>query len=384
MKHLRTVVLAVMLLGLPVLSAGPAAPPAQATPTPLKLLFYQGDLTSWVNSAGVVAVANTFASADVLVLSHAGAHNYGGSEWPNLAYGARGCISMNHRPALLQVLAAVRSINQNLGHTEKIFGYVSGGADAPDEGSKQSLCGNNVINFESQFVPAVDTATNFTACPGGVCANTVYWVNEWLDNRDSLHTYIDGIFFDYVTADKMSTSVRDNIYNYVKAGYGKLVMANSLVPGSPCSGCTGNVNNYEFAANSTQLTSSDFILVEGYYAKGITGNCSGPKSSQYGYAVWCDNRDGVATLDPTQTSNIATVRNTVANARGYKVHLAALISEPPDAAFNSLSCSWSDYTTGKSYWNATAITGDALGFQFSDLGTLDTDGNGPDRTLNVC
>jgi hypothetical protein len=57
-------------------------------------------------------------------------------------------------------------------------------------------------------------------------------------------------------------------------------MANSTLPGEPCPGCSGadlngdlgTTENYSFAADSSYLTSSDYILVEGYWYAGFNGN----------------------------------------------------------------------------------------------------------------
>lgn len=393
MKHVRVLLLATMLSALPSIGAQQAS----ATTAAKKLLFFQGNMTSWVNAAGVDEVASRLAAADIVALSHVGAHTYGGSEWPNVPYGAQGCIELDHRAAVISVLDKVRQIDASVGVRTLIFGYVAGTADAPDEAGKSALCGNNVNNFETPWY-GTDTMTDFTACPaGGVCSNTVYWIEEWVDARDTLYWYIDGIFFDYVNSEKMTPSIRDNIYSYVKTKQNPItnqtlrIMANSTVPGSPCGGAAvcapyGEVNNYEFAADSAYMTNDDYVLVEGYYAGGITGNCAVTESYLW-YDEWCTNRDGVATLRIDDTNDIAAVRDTVAQRRGgVRVRLAALVTEPPDAAYSSLSCSWSNYTNAKSIFDASFVAGDAIGYQFSDLGTIDDDplDGLPDRDVRAC
>ena len=391
MKHARVLVLAVLLLALPSISV--SAPEASAAPVPKKVLFFQGNLQSWVNAVGVNTVAQRFAAADILVISHAAAHTYG-SGWPNAVNGAKGCIELDYRSTWLQVLQGVRQIDAQEGIRTLVFGYVAGTADAPDQGTKQALCGNNVNNFETMFY-GTDTMTDFTACPGNACLNTVHWVEQWTDGRDSMYWYIDGIFYDYVNSTKMTPSVRDNIYSYVKTKTNPItnatlrVMANSTIAGWPCGGLcqsAGEVPNYEFAADSNYLNANDYVLVEGYYAAGFTGNCSGPKGTYLWYPNWCLNRDGVATLYSADTNAIASIRNTVASRHNnVKVRLAGMVTEPPDAAYSSLSCTWSNYVSAKSIFDASSVTGDGLGYQFSDLGTIDDPANGvPDRDVRVC
>jgi hypothetical protein len=382
---------ALVLLALPSIGARPAS---ATPPVPKKVLFFQGNLTSWVAAAGVEEVAQRFKAADIVAISHAGAHTYG-SGWPNSAYGAQGCISLDHRAAMLSVLNRVRQLDAANGIRTLIFGYVAGTADAPDQGSKQALCGNNVNNFETP-VYHTDTMTDFTACPGLGCLNTVAWVNEWVDGRDSLYWYMDGIFFDYVNSEKMTPTIRDNIYSFVKTKVNPItgatlkIMANSTVPGSPCGGgCAsyGEVPNYQFAADSNYMTANDYVLVEGYYAGGLTGHCTSGGTQQYlWYPNWCSNRSGTATLRVADTNAIAGIRNTVASWHdSVKVHVAALVTEPPDAAFSALSCTWSDYTSAKTIFDGSSIAGDGMGYQFSDLGTIDDPADGlPDRDVRAC
>lgn len=130
-KLLRVLVLPALLFTLPTVANAPAA---KATVVPKKILFFQGNMTAWKNAVGAQAIADKMNAADIVVVSHAGTHNYGGSEWPNNAYGARGCIEMNDRATLLDVLNRVRINDANVKGTRTlIFGYVAGTADAPDE-----------------------------------------------------------------------------------------------------------------------------------------------------------------------------------------------------------------------------------------------------------
>jgi hypothetical protein len=397
--RLRVLIVATFLLALPAVSA---APKASATHVAQTVVFYQGNLTNWVNALGAngaQTVANLFSQADVVVISQSGAHVEGGSEWPNLANGAKGCYEADTRATLINVLDKLRVIDASRGYRTLVFGYVSGAADAPDQSGIAAHCGNNVNNFRVHSGTST-TQTTFTACPGGACTNTVYWVNQWTDTRDTLYWYIDGIFYDYVSSATMSTSVRDNIYSYVKTKSNPIthetlrIMANSLTPGFPCGGaCTslGEQESFQFAADSNYMTANDYVLSEGYYASGVAGHCTNPGPSTTGgppgYAYWCTSRNGTATLLSSDTNAIAGYRNTVANAHGgVRVKLAALVTEPPDAAFSSLSCTWSDFTNAKSVYNASKQSGDVINFQIADLGTLDwspADGV-PDRTISVC
>jgi hypothetical protein len=394
-KLFRVLLLPALLLTLPSITG---APKARATVVPKKILFFQGNMTAWKNAVGAQAIADRMNAADIVVVSHAGTHNYGGSEWPNNAYGARGCTEVDDRATLLDVLNRVRINDATVKGTRTlIFGYVAGTADAPDETGRQALCGNNVNNLETPYY-GTNTATDFTACPGPYCQNTVYWVDEWTDGRDSMNWYIDGIFYDYVNSTKMSPTVRDNIYSYVKTKTNPItfatlrIMANSTKPGWPCGHTTacvayGEQENFTFAANSNYMTANDYVLVEGYYAAGFTGHCtSGTTTTYLWYPNWCASRTGTATTYSTDTNAIAGSRNTVANLHGgVRVKLAGLVTEPPDAGFNSVSCTWSDFTSARTIFDASSITGDAITFQISDLGTIDDPANGvPDRDVSVC
>jgi hypothetical protein len=185
---------------------------AQATPTTLKLAVFQGNLTAWVAAAGggttgVNAVAADLSGADILLVTNAFSHTYGGAEWTN----PRGCQDLqNDHTALVNVLARLAFIKSS----EQIYGYVAGPADAPDQviggTSQPALCGNTVNNFlpgSSVLQPDGVThslATTNSTCPSGVCSNFIQWTNQWANPTDSLHSYIDGIFIDYVNAEKMS------------------------------------------------------------------------------------------------------------------------------------------------------------------------------------
>lgn len=344
---------------------------ASATITPKKVVVFQGDLNAWVTGVGADAVAANLAQADILVMTYAASHVYGGSDWPNLPYGSQGCNSDNNRASLISVLSRVKALKPSA----LVFGYVAGPADAPDQlvggVNRPALCGNNVNNY----LPGTGTppASSFGNCPNGSCLNFVHWVNDWTNTSDSLHTYINGIFIDYVSSEKLSTVTRDNLYNYVHA-VGLRVMANSTLPGAPCVGCTstngdsGSVDNYQFAADSSQLLSTDYMMVEGYYWAGFNGN------------------GGVSTDESVPTGRIASIRSTLATKYGgVEPRIAALITEPTDATFTSLSCSWSDYTSARSTFMASAVDGDAISYQFSDYGTLPPKADGsPSRPIPYC
>lgn len=359
-----------------------SASPAHATITTLKLAVFQGDLTDWINAegggtTGVNAVAANLSQADVLVVTNAFLHTYGGAEWPN----QRGCQDLvDDHQALTNVLARLATIKPS----EQIFGYVAGPADAPDQiiggVSQPALCGNTVNNFlpgSTVLQPdgvTYSKATTFSACPAGTCSNFILWANQWANSADPLHNYIDGIFIDYVNAEKMSTSVRDNEYSYVHA-LGLKVMANSTLPGDPCDACTGpdlngdygTTPNYSFAADSGYLNSNDYIMVEGYWYAGFNGN------------------GGVATDESGPTSQIASIRSSLAaKYGGVEPRIAALVTEPTDAAFTSLSCSWSDFTTAKSEFLASAVTNDAIAYQFSDYGILEDANGAPKLPIPYC
>lgn len=362
--------------------AAVATVPANATVTPLKMVVFQGDLTDWVTAAGggttgVNAVAADLAQADILVMTNAFAHTYGGSEWTN----PRGCQDLvSDHTALVNILARVDTIKPSA----KVFGYVAGPADAPDQViggvSQPALCGNTVNNFlpgSTVLQPdgvTTSLATTNSTCPSSTCSNFILWANQWTNPSDPLSAYIDGIFIDYVNAEKMSATIRDNLYSYVHY-LGLDVMANSTVPGVPCSGCSGpNLNgdygttaNYQFAADSSYLTNSDYIMVEGYYWAGVAGN------------------GGVATDMSVPTGNIAGIRNSLATAHGgVRPRIAALITEPVDAAFTSLSCGWSDYTSARSTFMASAVTDDAISYQFADYGIQQAASGAPRLPIPYC
>jgi hypothetical protein len=316
------------------------APAATATTNPLEVLFFQGDLNQWVAADGLTAVVNDLAQADILVMSHPGAHAYGDSRWPNQAYGANGCIDLDNRQSLIDVLDAVETVNPDI----KVFGYVAGTADAPDQviGSTvaPALCGNNVNNYLSPW----NNTTQFTQCPQSMCLNFVYWVQDWITHTDDLYTHIDGIFIDYVSSQHMNATIRDNLYSYVKS-LGLDVMMNSLVPGSPCSACAGSIDNYEFAADSPWLDGDDYVLVEGYY----TG-FPGP-----GNLV-------------TETNAIAGIRDVLALKHGVRPHLAALVTQSFDTS-PAIACTDADYLNAHAVFDASFAPGDAIAYQTNDLGT---------------
>jgi hypothetical protein len=380
-NRLRTITVGLAVLAASVVFSAPT--PAQAVTTG-SVIVYQGDIYYWWYNAGTEAVASVLSQADVLIISHAkdrdpGPSGCGGSGcWPNYSYGATGdgCSSENHRSTWITILARIAQLNPN----QLQFGYVSGAADAPNQGSLIAQCGNNVNNYK-QYISPQPASTTFTACPGAGCMNFVSWVGDWFSGGDALPGYMDGIFIDYVNSVQMNTTIRDNLYSYVRSFTGKRIAVNSLVPGSPCAGCPGNINNYQFAVDSSYLNAGDYILVEGYYAAGYSGN------------------GGVATINAADTSQIGgnvtgypastSIRTTIANSRGVKPLLAALVTEPSDAAFNTLSCSWSDFTNAKAIFNASAVSSssvgsrDVIGFQFADLG-LDLSNSPPSYALTVC
>jgi hypothetical protein len=370
-----------------------ASPPkAEATPTTGSVIVYQGDIYYWWcsvggcsgnPSTGTNAVANVLSQADVLIISHAKHRDPGPSGcgglgcWPNYSNGATGdgCNSEDHRATWITILARIAQLNPS----QLQFGYVSGAADAPNQGSLIAQCGNNVNNYK-QYLSPQPASTTFTACPGTVgCLNFVSWVGDWFSGGDSLPSYMDGIFIDYVNSVQMNTTIRDNLYSYVHSFSGKRIAVNSLIPGSPCGGCPGNVDNYQFAVDSAYLNATDYVLVEGYYAAGESGSSAtlrGPETSHIG---------GGLTGYPASTS----VRTTIANSRGVKPLLAALVTEPSGAPFSTLSCSWDDFTSAKTIFNASAVTSssvgtrDVIGYQFSDLG-LDLSNSPPTVSMTVC
>jgi hypothetical protein len=63
---------------------------------------------------------------------------------------------------------------------------------------------------------------------------------------------------------------------------------------------------------------------------------------------------------------------------GVEPRIAALVTEPTDAAFTSLSCSWSDFTSAKSTFLASAVASDAIGYQFSDYGITQATSGAPE------
>lgn len=373
------------------------ANPAQAAVTK-SLIVYQGDISYWKLVSGTVAVANTLAQADVLIISHAKYRRPGATScgsyvcWPNNVNGATGdaCNSENHRATWIEVLGAVDSMRSNLGKQPQIvFGYTSGAADATYEGSLSPQCGNNVNNFRAYLTP-VPNSTLWYNCPGAGCSNFVSMVNDWLlPQGDTLNQQIDGIFIDYVNQTKMPNYTRDNLYSYIRNQYPtKRIAANSLIPGYACDPAVcGIQNNYEFPADSTLLREtftgctvrancSDYILVEGYYAAGFSGNNGQatllrPETAEIG-----GNIDGILATN--------SIRNIV-DARPGRVRplIASLVTEPSDAGFTTLSCGWSDFTTAKTIFNASAGDGDAIGYQFADLG-LDLSNSPPTVSMTVC
>ncbi len=314
---------------------GPATA-AHASTTPLEILVFQGDLDPWIDTVGLTAVVNDFAQADILVLSHPADLDVGGSEWPNLAYGARGCGDFDNRASLIDVLDGVEALNPDV----LVFGYVAGTADAPDvttgSGTVTADCGNSVNNI----IPS-PTTTEFTACPQGMCLNFVRWVQEWITTSDDLHTYIDGIFIDYVSEQHMNATIRDNLYSYVK-GLGLRVMMNSLVPGSPS---LGYVPNYEFAADSAYLDDDDYVMVEGYY----TG-FPGPGNLA------------------TQTEELADVRDALALEHGERPRIAALVTQAFDTS-PAIACTDADYVAARAIFDDSFVTGDSIAYQTNDLYT---------------
>lgn len=338
------------------------AGPSAAVISPKKVTFFQGDLNAWVSSSTVAAVATNLAQADVLVMSHPRAHAEG-SSWNNFANGAAGCLDTDNRANLISVLAAVKAAKPSI----KVFGYVSAAADAPDmtNPTRQAHCGNCVNNLvtynpcSSMFPPGAPYAagwtnptTTFTACPTGTCHNFIQWVGDWLQDPDTLKNYIDGIFIDYVAQTQIGSLVRDNLYSYVHAFPGKLVMANSLTPGNPCIPC-GSVNNYQFAADSSYLNSTDYILVEGYY------RAAGGDSS-------------------TATGEIAGIRNTMASAHsGIRPRIAALVTQNQSGPPATIACTDTDFLNAHSVFDSSSVADDAIGYAFSDYGTLQN----PDGSL---
>jgi hypothetical protein len=324
------------------------APAAAAVTNPLEVLFSQGDLDEWIADDGLSTVAADLAQADILVLSHAAEHQYGDPSWPNQAYGAQGCVDFDNRDSLLDVLDAVETLNADI----KVFGYVSGPADAPDQViggvTAPALCGSGVNNYLSPW----NNTTEFTACPQSMCLNFVYWVQDWISQADDLNTYIDGIFIDFVSSQHLTPVIRDNLYSYVK-GIGLDIMVNSLVPGSPCPSCVGDVNNYEFAADSAWLDDDDYILVEGYYT-GFPGA---------GNLV-------------TETEAIADIRDDLFIEHGERPRIAALVTQSFDTS-PAITCSDDDYLDARAIFDDSFVTGDAIAYQTNDLGTYaPRDGSG--------
>jgi hypothetical protein len=121
------------------------------------------------------------------------------------------------------------------------------------------------------------------------------------------------------------------------------------------------------AADSSYLTSSDYIMVEGYWYAGFNGS------------------GGVATSESTGTNAIASVRSSLATkCSGVEPRIAALVTEPTDATFTSLSCSWSDFTSAKSTFAASAVTDDAINYQFSDYGIIENASHAPKLPVPYC
>jgi hypothetical protein len=147
-------------------------------------------------------------------------------------------------------------------------------------------------------------------------------------------------------------------------------MANSTLPGAPwnptpgtpqysVNGDAGDVDNYRWTADSPYLTSTDYIMVEGYWVAGFNGN------------------GGVATGEYDATDRIGGIRSTLAATYGSanEPRIAALATEPTDnPQLSSLSCGFSDFTGAKSEALASAVDGDSIGYQFSDYGSLPTSG----------
>jgi hypothetical protein len=212
----------------------------------------------------------------------------------------------------------------------------------------EALCGNGVNNFLSPWM----NTTTFTACPQDMCLNFVYWTQDWITQADDLYTHIDGIFIDYVSAQHMNPIIRDNLYSYVK-GLGLDIMVNSLVPGDPCLGCPGSVNNYEFAADSAWLDDDDYILVEGYY----TG-FPGPGNLA------------------SETEDIADIRDALALEHGERPRIAALVTQAFDTS-PAIACTDADFVNARAIFDDSFVLGDAIAYQTNDLGTYaPRDGSG--------
>lgn len=168
------------------------------------------------------AMAERFATADVLALSHSASINNDGNVTPTPC----GCVDRGE-PLLPELLAKVRALNPGI----EVFGYVSATADAP------SGCG---------YGPGNEFAQNGWMPAGGVCNNFMYWGKKWDDFG------VTGLILDLVAPQYLSPAVRNSVYSWCRLK-GYKIMANSTYPARA---------NVAFAA--VGLGAGDYLLVEGF------------------------------------------------------------------------------------------------------------------------
>lgn len=248
-----------------------------------RLLIAQGAYQLYNGSnnnddSNLEGLANNMAQFGVVCLSHIDTHNL------------NGCVDTRYN-YITRLIRAIRNVNPQT----KIYGYVTGTADAPEG------CGyaNNTTQGDTGWGNNLTTAPVFLSR-----------VQNWYN----LPARPDGILIDLVAPEYLTAALRDNIYQACKL-YGFGIMVNTTYP---------SYLNVDFACSSQYIGHGDYCLIEGFRWSSGNNTEADTNNALVNFAAyrvkglrlaalcteaWASNRNDVVDQNNTHNSDGTTMFN---------------------------------------------------------------------------